>query len=51
MTHQLTRTAAKVSPIPHQNGKKNAPKLSSVNNSQNDFFCESKGEAGSAPAI
>ena len=42
MTHQLTKTEANVSTTPHQNGTKNAPMLSSVNSSQNDFFCESK---------
>lgn len=42
MTHQLTKTEANVSTTPHQKGTKNAPILSSVNSSQNDFFCESK---------
>lgn len=42
MTHQLTKTEAKVSPTPHQKGIKNAPMLRIVNSSQKDFFCESK---------
>ncbi len=37
-THQLTKTAAKLSTTPHQKGRKNAPQLSRVNNSQNVFF-------------
>ncbi len=41
MTHQLANSAAKVSATPHQKGSQNAPRLRSVNNSQNDFFCES----------
>ena len=44
MTHQLTKSAAKVSPTPHQKGMKNPPKLSSANSSQKDFFCESTSE-------
>ena len=40
-THQLTNTAAKLSPTPHQKGRKSAPRLRSVNKSQNVFFCDS----------
>jgi hypothetical protein len=38
MTHQLTKTDAKVSATPHHKGRKNAPRLKSANNNQNDFF-------------
>jgi hypothetical protein len=37
-THQLTKTAAKLSTTPHQKGRKKAPQLSRVNKSQNVFF-------------
>jgi hypothetical protein len=45
MIHQLTKMEAKVSATPHQSGRKKAPRLSTVNSSQNDFFCESKSKS------
>ena len=38
MIHQLNNKATNVSATPHQKCRKNAPQLSSVNSSQNDFF-------------